>query len=160
MTAEAGHDPSRVYRSQDGAFHVNSAPFYNDSEEDISAQLEALNDLSAAKITSIGGQGAGVLAAIVGGVAAGYKVARGVEAVTGSGTVVTGLATVVAVIATPQDDLDGDALMGVSATIGDQAGTPAAGSVILKAWKSNGDGDATMVAATAEKDINWVAIGT
>jgi len=94
------------------------------------------------------------------GVAAGYKIARGVEAVTGTATVVTGLATVVAVMATPQDDLDGDTLAGVSATIGDQNGAPAAGSVILKAWKNNADGDATMVAAGAAKSINWVAIGT
>jgi hypothetical protein len=94
------------------------------------------------------------------GVAGGYKLARGVAPITGTGTVATGLATVVAVIATAQDDLDGDALAGVSATIGDQAGNPAAGSVIIKAWKNNADGDATMVAATAEKNINWVAVGT
>jgi hypothetical protein len=97
--------------------------------------------------------------ALVGGVAGGYKVARGVAAVTGTETVVTGLTTVVAVIATPQSDLDGDALAGISATIGDQAGSPAAGSIILKCWKSNGDGDATLVAATAAKDVNWIAIG-
>lgn len=94
------------------------------------------------------------------GVAAGYKIARGVEAVTGTATVVTGLATVVAVIATSQDDLDGDTLAGVSATIGDQAGAPAAGSVILKCWKITGDADITMIAASAAKNVNWVAIGT
>lgn len=160
MTAEAAHDANRVYRDRDGALHINGAPVFNDSEEDVSAQLEALNDLSAAKITSIGGQSSGVLGALVGGVAAGYKLARGVAAVTGSATVVTGLTTVVAVVAVAQDDLDGDALMGVSASIGDQAGSPAAGSIYVKAWKSNGDGDATMVAATAEKNVNWVAIGT
>lgn len=105
--------------------------------------------------------GSEALAALaVAGVAAGYKVARGVAAVTGTLTVVTGLATVVAVNATAQSDLDGDALAGVSATIGDQAGTPAAGSVILKAWKNNADGDATMVAANAAKDLNWIAVGT
>lgn len=104
--------------------------------------------------------GSGAVADALTGVASGYKVARGVAAVTGTATVVTGLATVVAVAVTAQDDLDGDTLMGVSATIGDQAGTPAAGSVILKAWKSNGDGDATMVAADAAKNLNWIAIGT
>jgi len=97
---------------------------------------------------------------MVAGVAAGYKLARGVGAVTGTLTVVTGLATVVAVIATAQSDLDGDALAGVSATIGDQAGTPAAGSIIVKAWKITADGDITMIAATDAADINWVAIGT
>jgi len=94
------------------------------------------------------------------GVAAGYKLARGVAAITGTGTVVTGLATVVAVIATPQDDPNGLALAAVSATIGNQSGAPAAGSVILKAWKVTAVGDATLIAATAAKNINWVAIGT
>jgi hypothetical protein len=97
--------------------------------------------------------------ALVGGIAGGYKLARGVAAVTGTATVVTGLTTVVAVIATPQDDLDGDTLAGGSATIGDQAGAPAAGSVILKCWKITGDADVTMIAADAAKNINWLAIG-
>lgn len=97
---------------------------------------------------------------LVAGVAAGYKIARGVAAITGSGTVVTGLATVVAVIATPQSDPDGVALAAVSATIGDQAGAPAAGSVILKAWKVTAVDNATLIAATAAKNINWIAIGT
>ena len=99
----------------------------------------------------------------VAGVAAGYKVARGVASITGSGTVVTGLTTVVAVDATASSDLDGDALAGVSATIGDQAGTPAAGSVILKAWKvttGGAAGNPTLIAASAAKSINWIAIGT
>lgn len=103
---------------------------------------------------------AAIVNALISGVAAGYKLARGVGAVTGTATVVTGLATVVAVIATPQADLDGDTLAGVSATIGNQAGAPAAGSVILKCWKNNADGDASMVAANAAKDVNWIAIGT
>lgn len=97
---------------------------------------------------------------LVAGVAGGYKVARGVASITGSGTVVTGLATVVAVIATADSDPDGVALAMVSATIGDQAGAPAAGSVILKAWKVTATGNATLIAATAAKNINWIAIGT
>lgn len=104
-----------------------------------------------------------VLNVVTAGVAAGYKIARGVSSITGTGTVVTGLATVVAVVAVAQSDLDGDALAGVSATIGDQAGTPAAGSVIIKAWKvttGGAAGNPTLIAATDAKDINWVAIGT
>lgn len=94
------------------------------------------------------------------GVAAGYKVARGVASITGSGTVVTGLATVVAVVATADTDPDGVALAMVTAQIGDQAGAPAAGSVYLKAWKVTATGNATLIAATAAKSINWIAIGT
>lgn len=100
----------------------------------------------------------------VGGLAAGYKIARGVHTtVAASDTVVTGLATVVAIIVSPQADLSVD-LMGVTATIGDQAGTPAAGSVIIKTWKPTTGGIAgnpTPVAATTfSKAINWIAIGT
>lgn len=99
---------------------------------------------------------------LVGGVAAGYKLARGVSSVTGTGDVVTGLTTVVAVVAVAQSDLDGDTLAGVSATIGNQAGAPAAGSITLKAWKvttGGAAGNPTLIAANAAKDINWVAIG-
>jgi len=96
---------------------------------------------------------------LVAGVAGGYKVARGVAAVTGTLTVVTGLATVVAVVATADSDPDGVALAMVSAQIGDQAGAPAAGSVILKAWKVTATGNATLIAASAAKNINWIAIG-
>jgi hypothetical protein len=99
------------------------------------------------------------LGAIVTAVANGYKIARGVAAVTGTATVATGLTSVVAVIATAASDLDGDTLAGVSATIGDQAGAPVAGSVILKAWKVTGDADVTFIAANAAKNINWLAIG-
>ncbi|MDP2331814.1 MAG: hypothetical protein Q8M19_14080 [Reyranella sp.] len=98
--------------------------------------------------------------AIVAGVAAGYKIARGVAAVTGTETVATGLSHVVAAFASPQDDPDGVALAGASATVGDQAGAPAAGSIIVKAWKVTAVDNATLIAATAPKNINWVAVGT
>ena len=99
----------------------------------------------------------------VAGLANGYKIARGVASVTGTGTVVTGLATVVSIQATPQTDVDGVTLANVSATIGDQAGAPAAGSVILKAWKvttGGAAGNPTEIAATVACAINWLAVGT
>lgn len=100
------------------------------------------------------------LDAMLQGAAAGYKVARGIAAVTGTATVATGLAAVVAVIATAQDDLDGTSLGAVSATIGDQNGAPAAGSVILKCWKATSSSVTTLIAATVAKNVNWIAIGT
>lgn len=121
---------------------------------EITATAAEINQLSGATIT------AAALTALAKGVAAGYKIARGVSAVTGTATVATGLATVVAVVAIPQDDLDGTTLLGVSATIGDQTGTPAAGSVILKCWKATASGNVTAIAATAAKNVNWIAIGT
>ncbi len=95
------------------------------------------------------------------GVATGYKIARGVHTtVTASDTVVTGLSTVVAVVACLSSDPVDDPFM-ASATIGDQAGTPAAGSVLIKTWKNTGGTDPTPAAATTfSKLVNWIAIGT
>lgn len=74
-------------------------------------------------------------------------------------TIVTGLAAVQGIIAVLDDD-PVDGVMDVSASIGDQAGAPAAGSALIKGWKST-DGDATLIAATTfGKKVNWVAWGT
>jgi hypothetical protein len=93
------------------------------------------------------------------GVGSSYKIARGVASITGSGTVATGLTTVVSVTVTPQSDLDGTSLAGCSGTIGDQSGSPAAGSVILKCWKITAADNGALIAATAAKSVNWVAVG-
>lgn len=95
------------------------------------------------------------------GVAAGYKIARGqLTTVTATDTVVTGLTTVVSVVASLDSDPVDDPFM-VTATIGDQAGTPAAGSVIIKTWKNTGGTDPTPAAAgTFGKLVNWIAVGT
>lgn len=79
--------------------------------------------------------------------------------VTASDTVVTGLAKVVAVVAS----LDSDPIDNpewVSASIGDQAGTPASGSILIKTWQNTGGTDPTPTAAsTFSKKVNWVAYG-
>jgi|DewCreStandDraft_4_1066084.scaffolds.fasta_scaffold78472_3 hypothetical protein len=98
---------------------------------------------------------------LVAGVAGGYKIARGVHTtVAASDTVVTGLATVVAIVATLESDPTVDPLM-VSASIGNQTGAPAAGSVYIKTWSPTAVDDVTPIAATTfGKKVNWVAIGT
>lgn len=79
--------------------------------------------------------------------------------VTAADTIVTGLSKVVAVVATLDSDL-GDNPEFVSATIGDQAGTPASGSIIIKTWQNTSGTDPTPVAATTfGKKVNWVAFG-
>lgn len=100
------------------------------------------------------------LASAPAAVAAGYKVARGQHTtVDENDTVVTGLATVVSAVACLDDD-PVDGAMYVTCSIGDQAGAPAAGSILIKTWK-NTDADATHVAAsTFSKKVNWIAIGT
>lgn len=97
------------------------------------------------------------------GVGAGYKVARGVhQQAAAVDTVATGLATVVAVVATWQD---GPTLkqMYLGATIGDQAGAPAAGSIQISSWKPTAVNDVTPIAASdfsENKKVNWTAFGT
>jgi hypothetical protein len=79
--------------------------------------------------------------------------------VAASDTIVTGLATVQGAIAVLDDD-PVDGVMQVSASIGDQDGAPAAGSILIKSWKST-DGDATPIAGTTfGKKVNWIAWGT
>lgn len=95
------------------------------------------------------------------GVAAGYKIARGtLTPVSASDTVVTGLATVVAAVAS----LKGAPTlthMFVAADIGDQAGAPAAGSILIKSYKPTGAADVTPLAATTPwSAVDWIAIGT
>lgn len=95
------------------------------------------------------------------GVAAGYKVARGtVTPVSASDTVVTGLATVVAAVAS----LKGAptlTCMFVAADIGNQAGAPAAGSIYIKTYKPTAAADVTPIASTTPwSAIDWIAIGT
>lgn len=95
------------------------------------------------------------------GVAAGYKIARGtITPTTASDTVVTGLATVVAAVAS----LKGAPTlthMFVAADIGDQAGAPAAGSILIKSYKPTGAADVTPIAATTPWGaVDWIAIGT
>ena len=98
---------------------------------------------------------------VVAGLAAGYSLARG-QATTASAsdTVVTGLSTVVAAVA----NLEDAPVVGcdrAQAVIGDQAGAPAAGSILIKTYKPTATNDATPIAATTTgKKVNWIAIGT
>ena len=103
-------------------------------------------------------QGAGI-----GGVGSGYKIARGEHVqVAASDTVVTGLTTVVSVTATPR--LVSVKQMWFGASIGDQAGTPAAGSILITSYKpTNNTNDSTPTAATDFSEnikVNWIAVGT
>ena len=137
MAAETGHAPSRAYFDQSGNLHLNAASLFDASENDIKTAPA--------------------------GVAAGYKIARGVHTqVAASDTVVTGLTTVVAVVA-QFDSLPTVKQLLCAATIGDQAGTPAAGSVLIKTLKPTAVNDVTPTAATDFTEnlkIAWIAIGT
>jgi hypothetical protein len=100
------------------------------------------------------------LAVALAGVASGYKIARGVFTPTdGSEDIVTGLTTVVAAIAqlTVSPTLTH---MWSHATIGNQSGAPAAGSIRVVNRKPTAQGDATPIDATTPwVEVAWIAIG-
>lgn len=77
-----------------------------------------------------------------------------------SDTVVTGLSTVVSAVAN-MEDAPVIGAYGANAQIGNQAGAPAAGSILIASYKPTATGDATPIAATTfGKKVNWMAIGT
>ncbi len=88
------------------------------------------------------------------------KMAQGQQVtVDADDTVVTGLAQVLAVVVTLESDpvLTCDRATGV---IGDQAGSPAAGSIQIKTWMPTDSTLTTPIAATAfTKKVNWIAWG-
>lgn len=90
-----------------------------------------------------------------------FRITRGQHTtIAASDTVVTGLSSVVAIVAT----LDDDPVAGcqfVTASRGNQAGAPAAGSVYIKTWKATAADDTALIAATTfSKKVNWIAIGS
>lgn len=103
------------------------------------------------------------LEALVQGAASGYKVARGVNIqVAATDTIVTGLASVVAVIVGFAGAPTVKQLF-CAGLIGDQAGSPAAGSIQIKTFKPTAVNDVTPIAATDFTDnvkVAWVAVGT
>ncbi len=87
------------------------------------------------------------------------RTARGVATtVTASDTIVTGLgAALGVVIATLADDPVAGCQF-VTASIGNQAGAPAAGSFLLKTWKATATADTAQIAATTfGKKVSWYA---
>ena len=113
------------------------------------AGVDKRAELAAAVLTPVNGQ------------AAGYKLARGVATPTGgSDTIATGLATVVSVVLALEDEPTLTHMFS-QGDIGDQAGSPAAGSFILTSSKPTTSTDVTPIAATTPfSPVNWVAIGT
>jgi hypothetical protein len=79
-----------------------------------------------------------------------------------SDTIATGLATVVAVAVSFKSAPTVKQLF-CAGDVGDQAGTPAAGSFLLKTYKPTAVNDVTPAPATDFTDnlsFDWVAVGT
>jgi hypothetical protein len=113
------------------------------------------------KVAAVPAAGNVTVSRVSGPAAGGMRVASGqATTVAASDTIVTGLATVTAVVATLNDDPVAGA-QSVTASIGNQAGAPAAGSFLLKTWKATAAGDTSLIAATTfGRKVNWIAYGT
>jgi hypothetical protein len=117
---------------------------------------------SAAEINAMDGvtKSAAEINLLVAGVAAGYKIARGVATIdAASKDIATGLTSVVAVVCSLVGDPSMTHMLS-TATVGDQAGAPAAGSIRIKSWKPTAVDNATPIAATSTfANVAWIAIG-
>lgn len=150
----------KTYRERGGDRFVTSSGGQSDVESGGEIDIEtggALKFAGVDKTTAL----AAAVATPTAGVAAGYKIARGtVTPTSASHTVVTGLATVVAATASLKGAPSLTHLLS-GADIGDQAGTPAAGSILIKSWKPTASGDVTPIAAsTPWSTVDWIAVGT
>jgi hypothetical protein len=132
-------------QNADGSLEVK----VDDSTLEIATDSVQVKDggIAAAKLES-------ALQALILGAAAGYKLARGTAAVTGSADVNTGLATVVAVVASFHDAPSVDAMF-VQAKAGSTAG-----HIDLVVTKPTAVNNVTPTASTTETNVDWIAIGT
>ncbi len=159
-----GSYDTKVYKEQGGDKMVVASGGAIDVEAGGALKLAGTAiSSSAAELNILDGvtKTAAQINALVAGAAGGYKIARGqATTVTASDDVDTGLATVVAAVASLEDD----PVIGcdrAQAVIGDQAGAPAAGHVYIKTFCPTAAGDATPKAATTfGKKVSWIAIGT
>lgn len=132
---------------------------------DVSGDAE-IDNTGAVTVTGVNGEpvtldGAELDLAVLGH-AAGYAVARGEhQQAAASDTVATGLSTVVAVVISPRTRTVKQ--LWFNASVGDQAGTPDAGSFLLTSQKPTAVDNCTPTDATDFTDnikVNWIAIGT
>lgn len=99
------------------------------------------------------------LANVVGSPSNGKRFVAGqITTSTATDTVVTGLTTVEACGGTYDTDPADDNLL-VSVTKGDQAGAPAAGSIVVKSWKTDGSDPTPTAATSLSKLVSWWAWG-
>jgi hypothetical protein len=98
---------------------------------------------------------------LVQGAEAGYKIKHGVATIgAASEDIATGLTTVTNVIVSMVGD-PSMTHMYSTATVGNQTGQPASGSIRIKSWKPTAANDCTpQPADTVFSNVAWIAIGT
>lgn len=147
-------DPSLwYYVSGDSLAAVIAANYFNAMagklEKDDRILAELVDGHHYLKVTAITAAGVITVAAVQGNTARGVK-----TTVAAVDTIVTGLAgPLLGVVVTMNDDAVADPEF-LTASLGDQAGTPASGSFLLKGWKTAA---APAAATTFGKKVSWFA---
>jgi hypothetical protein len=116
-----------------------------------------INKLRVEKLYT-GSPGSWALRHLLGGVAAGYKLARGYAAGTAAASIATGLSTVVDFVATVKGN--SAALANACALVTGRKSAITAGQLLLYRWKATSAGTTTLVAATTAGTLEWIAVGT
>lgn len=138
----------------------NKLQFYDGTQVvfEIDGDNKAINIPAGAKLEAAGVDITGSLAAgSVAGLAPGYLLARGEDALDGGNPtpIVTGLGTVIAFVAMLKGAVaPGDGTSVLTADI--QAG----GTVNVYGWKNTAGNDPTLVASTGTESFYWIAVGT
>lgn len=166
LNAVSGNSRSRqlwhYYAVADTVAAAAAAGYFNDARgflnvgDMIVVIGDTATDFGILSVTAAPAAG-NVITAVVTG-AEGGRIARG-QAVTVAAvdTIVTGLAALKGVVAVLDDDPVAGAQF-VTTSIGDQAGAPAAGSFLLKTWKSTAAADTAQIAATTfGRKVSWIA---
>ncbi len=143
------------YNTADTLPTILAANYFNAATTLIAGSVIMAQCAEGLKHLSVTGVAAGVVSVADLG-SAGVARGRAVTA-TAADTIVTGLgALAMVVVSFDSDPVDNPEY--VSATIGDQAGAPAAGSFILKTWQNTSGNDPTPVAASVfAKKVSWIA---
>lgn len=116
-------------------------------------QPVAINDaLTVSGALTVGGI---VVTNAVKGVAGGYALARGNVVATASMAVVTGLASITGFALARVGNTGTKANAAVSVT-----GAVSGGTLTVKRWKITAPSTATLIAATTNGTVSWVAVGT
>lgn len=102
---------------------------------------------------------AAVVANPVAGVAASYKIARGMASLTATAEITSGLATVVSAVATLAQDATVEALFATVSIPAQTGGN--AGKFTIKTWKPTATDNVTPTASTETGTaVAWIAVGT
>lgn len=152
-----------IYQTADAASVVSAAGYFNAGRKQLLVGDIISADCNGVwrhfKVTTIPADGVSNVTVTDMGSGGNVFIAGQAVTATASDTIATGLGVLTSCGAS-LDDAPVLTCDRATASKGDQAGAPVAGSILLKTWKPTAAGDATPIAATTfGKKANWWAFG-